>query len=496
MKTNLIDLPDWDPAALAGLGVSVARVESDSRRVFPGDVFLACRGEYTDGRDFIAAALEKGAAAVLWDQDDAFQWRPEWQVPNLPIARLRERAGIVAAHVYDYPSRDMQVVGITGTNGKTSISHWLAQAYALLGEKAALIGTVGNGFYGNLTETTHTTPDPITVQQKLAEYRRQGASVVSMEVSSHGLDQFRVNGVEFTTAVFTNLTRDHLDYHGSMEAYGASKAKLFHWDGLKHAVINADDAFGRQLAAGIDASRTRVITYGLEQGDVRPLSLAANLDGLQLRVTTPWGDADIKSPLLGRFNAANMLACLAVMCAGGVSLADAVRVLGKIQPARGRMQRIGNGLEPLVVVDYAHTPDALEKALATLAEIRPQGSKLFCVFGCGGNRDKGKRPLMGGIAEKIADVAVVTSDNPRLEDPQAILDDILAGMQQPGHVEISREAAIHWAVLQARVGDVVLIAGKGHEEYQDIGGVKQPFSDFRVAEEALTLWGAAHADAL
>jgi len=229
---------------------------------------------------------------------------------------------------------------------------------------------------------------------------------------------------------------------------------------------------------------------------VRPLSLAANLDGLQLSVTTPWGDADIKSPLLGRFNAANMLACLAVMCAGGVPLADVVRVLGKIQPARGRMQRIGNGLEPLVVVDYAHTPDALEKALATLAEIRPQGSKLFCVFGCGGNRDKGKRPLMGAIAEKIADVAVVTSDNPRLEAPQAILDDILAGMQQPGHVEISREAAIHWAVLQARVGDVVLIAGKGHEEYQDIGGVKQPFSDFRVAEEALTLWGAAHADAL
>jgi len=230
MKTNLIDLPDWDPSELKGLGVSVARVEADSRRVFPGDVFLACRGEYTDGRDFIAAALEKGAAAVLWDQDDAFQWRPEWQVPNLPIARLRERAGIVAAHVYDYPSRDMQVVGITGTNGKTSISHWLAQAYALLGEKAALIGTVGNGFYGQLTETTHTTPDPITVQQKLAEYRRQGASVVSMEVSSHGLDQFRVNGVEFTTAVFTNLTRDHLDYHGSMEEYGASKAKLFHWD--------------------------------------------------------------------------------------------------------------------------------------------------------------------------------------------------------------------------------------------------------------------------
>ncbi|WP_246210712.1 UDP-N-acetylmuramoyl-L-alanyl-D-glutamate--2,6-diaminopimelate ligase [Vogesella oryzae] len=480
---------------LQGLGVAMSRVETDSRRVLPGDLFLACRGEYTDGRDFIPAALAKGAAAVLWDSADGFSWNPAWQVPNLPVPDLRANAGIVAAHVYGQPSRDMAVIGITGTNGKTSISHWLAQAYALLGEKAALIGTVGNGFYGELTETTHTTPDPVTVQQKLAEYRRQGASVVSMEVSSHGLDQFRVNGVTFRSAVFTNLTRDHLDYHGSMEEYSASKAKLFHWQGLQHAIINADDAFGRTLAAGIDSSKTRVITYGLEQGDVRPLSLAANLDGLQLAVTTPWGDAVIKSPLLGRFNAANMLACLAVLCVNGVALEDAARVLGKIQPARGRMQRIGSSLEPLVVVDYAHTPDALDKALATLAEIRPAGSKLFCVFGCGGDRDKGKRPLMGGIAERIADVAVVTSDNPRSEDPQAIINDILAGMQAPGHIEIDRAAAIHWAVLQARVGDVILIAGKGHEEYQDIAGVKHPFSDFRVAEDALTAWGAKHAAA-
>jgi UDP-N-acetylmuramoyl-L-alanyl-D-glutamate--2,6-diaminopimelate ligase len=303
-------------------------------------------------------------------------------------------------------------------------------------------------------------------------------------VSSHGLDQFRVNGVSFRSAVFTNLTRDHLDYHGTMAEYGASKAKLFHWQGLQYAVINVDDAFGRQLAREIDQSRTRVISYGLEQGDVRPLSLAANLDGLQLTVTTPWGEAEIKSPLLGRFNAANLLACLAVLCANGVTLDDAVRVLGKIQPARGRMQRIGGNLEPLVVVDYAHTPDALEKALATLAEIRPAGGKLFCVFGCGGDRDKGKRPLMGEIAERIADVAVVTSDNPRSEAPAAIVADIVAGMQAPGHVEIDRAAAIHWAVSNARVGDVILIAGKGHEEYQDIAGVKQPFSDFRVAEDA------------
>ncbi|MXR36463.1 UDP-N-acetylmuramoyl-L-alanyl-D-glutamate--2,6-diaminopimelate ligase [Craterilacuibacter sinensis] len=496
MNSLLTPLPDWDPAALAGSGIQLTRVETDSRRVGAGDVFLACRGEYADGRNYIAEALARGASAVLWDPADGFEWKDEWAVPNLAVPALRERAGMVAAYAYGLPSRALSVVGITGTNGKTSISHWLAQAYSLLGQKAALIGTVGNGFYGELTETTHTTPDPVTVQQRLAEYQRQGANVVTMEVSSHGLDQFRVNGVEFDTAVFTNLTRDHLDYHGSMAAYGASKARLFHWEGLKHAVINADDEFGRELAAGIDAARTRVIRFGLEQGDVRPLSLAANLDGLQMRVTTPWGEGEIRSPLLGRFNASNMLACLATLCAGGVALADACDVLGRIKPARGRMQRVGGEHEPLIVVDYAHTPDALDKAATTLAEIRPQGSRLFVVFGCGGDRDSGKRPMMGAIAERVADVAVVTSDNPRTEDPQVILNDIVAGMQAPGHIEIDRAQAIAWAVAQARAGDIVLIAGKGHEEYQDVMGIKHAFSDFRVAEDALTVWGQAHADAV
>jgi len=495
MISRLTPLPEWNPAELDKLGIPARRVEADSRRVLPGDVFLACRGEHVDGRDFIPAALARGAAAVLWDDADGFVWQSEWAVPNLPVPHLRERAGIVAAHVFGQPSQQMTVIGITGTNGKTSISHWLAQAFSLLDQKAALIGTVGNGFYGELTETSHTTPDPVTVQQRLAEYHRQGARVVTMEVSSHGLDQSRVNGVSFATAVFTNLTRDHLDYHHDMASYGAAKAKLFHWEGLKYAVINADDAFGRELIAAVDKERTQVVSYGLERGDVRPLSLSASLDGLELQVTTPWGEVAIRTALLGRFNAANLLACLATLCVNGVSLADAARVLGRIQPARGRMQRVGGGHEPLVVVDYAHTPDALEKALSTLAEIRPAGSKLFCVFGCGGDRDAGKRPMMGGIAEQYADVAVVTSDNPRTENPQAILVDILAGMKSPGHVEADRAAAIHWAVRAARAGDVVLIAGKGHEEYQDINKVKHPFSDFRVAEDALTAWGAAHADA-
>ncbi|RXZ44453.1 UDP-N-acetylmuramoyl-L-alanyl-D-glutamate--2,6-diaminopimelate ligase [Crenobacter cavernae] len=494
MKSRVTPLSDWDAAQLNTLGVPLRRIESDSRRVLPGDLFLACRGEYADGRDFIPAALTKGAAAVLWDDADGFAWNPDWAVPNLPVPQLRERAGIVAAHVLGQPSLKMVVLGITGTNGKTSISHWLAQAFSLLGRKAALIGTVGNGFYGELTETSHTTPDPVTVQQRLAEYQRQGAKVVTMEVSSHGLDQSRVNGVSFATAVFTNLTRDHLDYHGSMEDYGAAKAKLFHWEGLKHAVVNADDAFGRQLIADIDKNATQVVSYGLEQGDVRPLKLAASLDGLALDVTTPWGEVAIKTELLGRFNAANLLACLATLCVNGVSLKDAAQVLSRIQPARGRMQRIGGSREPLVVIDYAHTPDALEKALATLAEIKPAGSRLLCVFGCGGDRDKGKRSMMGAIAEKLADVAVVTSDNPRTEDPQAIIEDILSGMEQAGHVDQDRAQAIAWAVQSARPGDIVLVAGKGHEDYQEINKVKHPFSDFRVAEAALTAWGEQHAD--
>jgi UDP-N-acetylmuramoyl-L-alanyl-D-glutamate--2,6-diaminopimelate ligase len=491
MLSRLSTLPDWNPEQIDPLGIK--RVESDSRRVLPGDAFLAFRGEFADGRAFIPMALANGAQAVLWDPADGFVWNPAWQVANLAVPDLRQRAGIVASHVAQHPSRALRVIGITGTNGKTSISHWLAQAFSLLGQKAALIGTVGNGFYGELTQTTHTTPDPVTVQHKLTEYQRQGAHVVTMEVSSHGLDQARVNGVSFHTALFTNLTRDHLDYHGSMEAYGAAKEQLFHWQGLQYAVINADDEFGRGLAARLERAPLQVVRYGLQQGEVRPLSLHASLDGLQMRVTTPWGEADIRTELLGRFNAANLLACLATLCVNGIPLAQAAQVLGKIQPARGRMQRIGGAHEPLVVVDYAHTPDALDKALATLAEIRPEGSRLFCVFGCGGERDTGKRPMMGAIAQARADVVVVTSDNPRSEDPQVIIDQIQTGMTPDGHqTEADRARAIHWAVDQARAGDIVLIAGKGHEEYQDIKGSKQPFSDFRVAEQALTAWGKTH----
>ncbi|GAB2895330.1 UDP-N-acetylmuramoyl-L-alanyl-D-glutamate--2,6-diaminopimelate ligase [Microvirgula aerodenitrificans] len=487
MISRLINLPEWDPAQLDSLGLRPDRVTSDSRRVLPGDLFLAFRGEYADGRDYIAQAIAQGAGGVAWDPADGFAWNPAWDVPNLAVPDLRARAGVIASHRLGDPSRAMTVIGVTGTNGKTSITTWLAQALTLNNRKTALIGTVGNGFFGELADSTHTTPDPVTVQTSLAGFRRQGASAVAMEVSSHGLDQHRVNGVAFTTAVFTNLTRDHLDYHGTMEAYGAAKERLFHWVGLRHAIINADDAFGRELATRAEAGR--VITYGIDQGDVRTRKFIASLDGLHLDVVTPWGEGHIDSPLLGRFNASNLLACLAALCANGVALDEACRILGRIQPARGRMQRVGSGDEPRVVVDYAHSPDALEKALGALAVLRPAGGRLFCVFGCGGDRDRGKRPMMGAIAEQLADITVVTSDNPRTEAPQAIIDDIVAGMRAPGHVDADRRAAIRWAVSNARSGDMILVAGKGHEEYQDIKGVKHTFSDVREAEDALASWG-------
>lgn len=493
MISQMTPLSVWDMGQLNALLAPEAQVVSDSRRVQPGDVFLAFRGEYADGRDYIAAALERGAAAVLWDSADGFAWPAQWAAtPNLAVPELRARAGVIASHALGHPSQAMTVIGITGTNGKTSISHWLAQAFSLLGHKAALLGTVGNGFIGQLTAATHTTPDPVTVQHKLAEYRAEGAQVVAMEVSSHGLDQFRVNGVAFATAVFTNLTRDHLDYHGDMAAYGASKARLFHWQGLRHAVINVDDPFGRELVASLAGSGVQVFSYGLDGGNITVSQLEASLAGLRLSVRTPWGEGRIESPLLGRFNAANLLASLGALCANGVALADACAALGRIAPARGRMQHLGGGALPLVVVDYAHTPDALDKALATLADVRPAGGRLYAVFGCGGDRDPGKRPQMGGIAQARADVAVVTSDNPRSEAPEAIIADILAGMSAPGHVDADRARAIDWAIAQAQAGDVVLIAGKGHEEYQDIAGVKQPFSDFAVAEAALSRWSRQH----
>ena len=472
-------------------------LHSDSRKIRPGDIFIACQGEYADGRHYIPAAIDNGAAFVFWDDDGTFAWPSECKVPNQGIKDLKSRAGMVAAAVYGHVSETssphvlggdgLDVWGITGTNGKTSVSQWLAQAGDLLGGKTAVIGTVGNGFWGGLQESTHTTPDPVAVQTLLHDFARQGAKNVAMEVSSHGLDQLRVNGVAFKSAIFTNLTRDHLDYHGSMQAYGEIKARLFYWQGLQHAVINIDDPFGAALAGRLKAERPDLAVYGYgfgEQADIRITQFAAASDGMSVVLNTPWGSGEVRSRLLGRFNAQNLAACVGLLCANGYPLDKVLAALAQIRPATGRMDCIMRPDAPLVVVDYAHTPDALEKAIATLNEIKPQGARLWCVFGCGGNRDKGKRPLMGAAAT-AADKVVVTSDNPRLEAPQAIIDDILPAVPQPAFVHTDRRTAIEYTVAEASAQDIILIAGKGHETYQDAQGQKQHFSDFEVAETAL-----------
>lgn len=484
---------------LVNLKVPITNLVTDSRTLQLGDTFVACPGEKTDGRQFISDAIEKGANAVIWESQH-FVWNEAWQIPNLGVADLRHKTGWLADAIYGSPSENLWLVGITGTNGKTSTCHWVAQALSDNSRQCAMIGTLGNGFAGKLEGSANTTPDAVRVHGLLADYLRDGAQAVAMEVSSHALAQGRVNGVRFDVALHTNLSRDHLDYHGDMESYAASKRKLFEWDRLKYAVLNLDDEFGAKLAEQLRDETVEVIGYGMSDA---AMQLAGKLGirmvyghlaemsghGLQLDVHTSWGGAQLNSALIGRFNAANLLGALAVLLVSGVDLSDAVRSLSKVQAVAGRMQRIGAAQHPTVVVDYAHTPDALEKVLLALREANTQtGSRLICVFGCGGDRDRGKRAMMGKVAERFSDWCIVTSDNPRSEDPQEIIAEIIGGMSSNNHeIIVERAAAIQRAISRAQQIDTVLIAGKGHETYQEIKGVKHPFNDVLVAEQALKI---------
>ncbi len=462
---------------------------ADSRQIKPGSLFVAYKGESADGRTYINQAIEKGAVAVIWDDAD-FVWHADWQLPNQPISHLKQHVGEIASEFYGDPSKDIWMIGVTGTNGKTTCTHWIAQAFSAVNRQSAVIGTLGNGVMGDLSKTMNTTPDSILLHSLLASYLAKKIEVVAMEVSSHGLDQGRVNGVAFDVAVFTNLTRDHLDYHGSMQAYGEAKKKLFDWIGLKAAVINRDDAYGVKLASELNEKGLSVITYGLNENfsgpnDIAVKNMQLNEMGMTLEVSTPQGEVTIHANVIGQFNAYNLLAVLATLLASGVFLSDAVHALSLIKPVPGRMQQLGGGEHPLIVVDYAHTPDALEKALNSVRSLLLPNSELYCVFGCGGDRDEGKRPLMGRIASNLANHIVVTSDNPRSESPKRIIQSVMTGVNQEAVSIEDRAEAIRYAVKRARRGDLVLIAGKGHEEYQEIAGVKYPFSDIQVAEEAL-----------
>jgi UDP-N-acetylmuramoyl-L-alanyl-D-glutamate--2,6-diaminopimelate ligase len=426
------------------------------------------------------------------------------------IPHLRRCAGEIAAEIYGRPSAQLQMIGVTGTNGKTSCSHWIAQALSRLGSRCGVVGTLGSGWPGKLEPLQNTTPDAVWLQERLRAFVRQKARAVSMEVSSHGLVQDRVSGVEFDVALFTNLTRDHLDYHRTMRSYRNAKARLFRIPGLGAAVLNLDDAFGADLVHQARERGASVIGYGFVESAPAKLrgrrvprvvgrELRMSAAGLAFQVTSPWGTAEIESPLIGRFNAANLLGCLAVLLASDYPIDAAVEVLRKVKPVPGRAERYGGGTRPVVVVDYAHTPDALENILKTLRELmnadrgsrgraarQPSAAgKLVCVFGCGGDRDRGKRPLMGRMATRLADEVVLTSDNPRSENPHAIIDDILQGITRPCAIAPDRSQAIRAAISGARTGDVILVAGKGHEAYQEIAGTKHPYSDADVVRAAL-----------
>jgi UDP-N-acetylmuramoyl-L-alanyl-D-glutamate--2,6-diaminopimelate ligase len=475
---------EFDLGAIDALGVRIGGLAIDSRKTKPGDVFLAYPGHRADGRAHIPQAIAAGASAVLWDSR-GFRWDAAWRVPNLGVPDLRSHLGEIAGRFFGNPSRHVWLAGVTGTNGKTSCSHWIAQSLTRLGRKTAVIGTLGSGFPGELDAAGNTTPDAITLQSQLAGLRARGATGCAMEVSSHGIEQGRINGVEFDVALFTNLSRDHLDYHKTMEDYGATKARLFGWPQLKHAVVNVDDRFGNELAQSIDRSRINVLGYGFGKGEIAGHRLDLSTRGLKLEITTPWGAAHLTSQLIGGFNAANLLGALGVLMTAEVSLQDAVDALALVEPVPGRLQMVRLPKAPLVVVDYAHTPDALEKVLQTLRDLLPVGAKLHCVFGCGGDRDPGKRPLMGEVATRLSDRVIITSDNPRSEKPCAIIDDIVAGAHPNYEIETDRTGAIFKALQSAAPDDVVLIAGKGHETYQEIGKQRLPFDDVQVAREML-----------
>jgi UDP-N-acetylmuramoyl-L-alanyl-D-glutamate--2,6-diaminopimelate ligase len=482
-------------AAVPGRDVQVADLAIDSRQVHAGSLFLALKGGRAHGLEFAADAAARGASAILWEPESglAAPSVPE-AVLAAPVVRLREAVGRIADRFYQRPSASLRIVGVTGTNGKTTCAYLLAQALERLGTAAAYMGTIGWGRIGRLEQPTHTTPDAVSVHRSLAQLKAEGVRAVAMEVSSHALDQGRVDGVAFHSAAFTNLTRDHLDYHVTMQAYGDAKARLFAVQGLNAAVINIGDEFGLELARSL-AGRVPVTAVWVGEASWRSgRSLQAehvrlDIHGVSMRISGSYGEVELSTKLVGRFNAENSLIVLGCLLSLGVPLPEAAEALAGCTAPPGRMEVVepASAGQPLAVIDYAHTPDALAKALGALRE-HCKGA-LWCVFGCGGDRDAGKRPLMGAVADELADRIVVTDDNPRSEDPLEIIRAITAGIKaHSASVIPDRSAAIATALNGAAAADVVLIAGKGHEDYQIYGTTRRSFSD---RSEALKVLGAA-----
>ena len=490
-----------------------AQLTSDSRTVEPGDVFFAIRGAQYDGRRFIPDAIGRGAAAVVYDAT-AFAWNDAWTVPNRPERELKHSAGTIAADWYRRPADGLVTIGVTGTSGKTSTALWLAHALGALGHRTVMVGTLGIGFPDELVDSGMTTPDAVMLQRRLRALVDAGATALAMEVSSIGLEEGRVADMQFDVAVFTNLTRDHLDYHRTMGAYEDAKRRLFEWPGLAHAVINADDAAGERFAriaasGGVPVLRTSA--SGGAPAELRARKVSVRAEGLAFEIFGAFGVRQVFTDFIGNFNVSNLLNVIGVLLVVGTPIDAALGALDALLPVPGRLERVDVGpgerpggiAAPMVLVDYAHKPDALEKALTACRPIvDARGGELIVIFGCGGDRDPGKRPIMGEIAARLADRVVVTSDNPRTEDPSSIIEQIVFGIGNLGfnplssgytgpsldervRVEPDRRAAIYEAIALAQASDVVVIAGKGHERYQEVDHVRHPFSDVAVATEAL-----------
>jgi UDP-N-acetylmuramyl-tripeptide synthetase len=475
-------------------------LRTDSRRVRPGDAFIAWPGYANDGRAYVKGALAAGATTCVVESDgvEAFGF-DDARVAVLP--GLKAATGAIAHDFFGQPSDKLRVVATTGTNGKTSTAWWTAQALSLLGRRCGVIGTLGVGEpptrahpKARVDATGLTTPDPVTLHGAFAQFVDAGFAACAMEASSIGIVERRLDAARIEVALFTNFTPDHLDYHGTMDAYWAAKRELFDWPGLKAAVLNVDDARGAALAQALSGGALDLWTYSMQSGAQENVRLAARQvryedGGLAFEVAEGDATVAVRTGLIGEYNVANVLAVLGGLRALGVLLADAARVAGEFTPVPGRMQRVAaDGGQPQAVVDYAHTPDALDKVLRALRPFaQARGGRLWCLFGCGGNRDATKRPQMGAIAARLADRVVITSDNPRDEAPGAIVEQIAAGCAGAGNVEreIDRRLAIAQTLRDANPADVVLLAGKGHEDYQEIAGVKHPFSDIEEAQRAL-----------
>jgi len=457
---------------------SLQNIQLDSRQAQTGDLFCAMPGEKIDGRHFVQEAIKNGAAAILVESPYP-EAKTNLKVPIIEIPELSKRITQLSAFFYNYPSRGLRLIGVTGTNGKTSCSHYTAQILNAGHKSCGVMGTLGNGMLPNLTQSQLTTSDCCNFQRQLNEFLSNNVDYVAMEVSSHALVQGRIDGAIFDTAIFTNLSQDHLDYHGTMEEYFKSKATLFTNFRPATIIINLDDPYADRLLKLI-TYKTRVLTYSL----INPV---ADVYYQRNKIFTPWGVGIVFSPLIGRFNMSNLLACIACCGNHNMPLELMLEAVRNITPVAGRMQQVKplSAEDPLVVIDYAHTPDALTKALQALREIKDR--TINCIFGCGGDRDREKRPLMLQAALQYADKITITQDNSRTEDPQQIFNDILSNHVVGGNVvvQLDRATAINNAIMQAKPKEIILIAGKGHEDYQIIGTEKFPFSDLEVAQKAL-----------